>query len=44
MPRYKVNIRFGPWVPGEEFESEDELHAKMAAEGRYLKVVAEEES
>lgn len=33
MPRYRTNARFGPWRPGDEFESEDDLHASLAAEG-----------
>jgi hypothetical protein len=36
MPRYVVNVRFGPWERGDEFESEDEFHAALAAEGRLL--------
>jgi hypothetical protein len=36
MPRYRANVRFGPWRRGDEFESEDALHANMAVEGKLL--------
>jgi hypothetical protein len=33
MPRYRVAARFGPWKVGDEFESEDPAHARMAEGG-----------
>jgi hypothetical protein len=39
VPRYRVNAKFGPWERGDEFESEDEFHANVAAQGRLLTIV-----
>lgn len=36
MPRYRANAKFGPWLPGEEFESTDPFHAMLAEQGRLL--------
>lgn len=36
MPRFKVNVRFGPWRVGDVFESHDDYHALMAQDGHYL--------
>jgi hypothetical protein len=36
MPRYKVNMRFGPWRVGEEFDSNDERYAMLAEQGKLL--------
>lgn len=44
MERYRVLVPFGPWARGEEFESSDEAHERMAAEGRLLERVGEGES
>lgn len=33
MPRYRVLARFGPWNVGDEFESDDDVHAIYAANG-----------
>lgn len=38
MPRYVALIRFGPWDRGDEFESVDPLHARMAEKGRLREV------
>jgi hypothetical protein len=43
MPRYRANVRFGSWKAGDEFESEDQLHADMAANGNLLSEVAQGE-
>lgn len=41
MRRYKANVKFGPWRPGDEFESADPLHAALA-QGAALDDVTEE--
>lgn len=38
LTRYRVNVPFGPWARGEEFESADPLHAALAEQGRVLEV------
>jgi hypothetical protein len=39
VPRYRANLRFGPWNRGDVFESTDPMHARMAQEGRLLEEV-----
>jgi hypothetical protein len=34
MPRYRANVRFGPWKIREEFESTDPYHAMLAENGK----------
>jgi hypothetical protein len=37
--RYRALVRFGPWERGDEFESGDPYHARLAAQGRVLMAV-----
>jgi hypothetical protein len=37
--RYRALVRFGPWERGDEFESGDPYHARLAAQGRVLAAV-----
>jgi hypothetical protein len=39
--RYRALVRFGPWERGDEFESGDPYHARLAAQGRVLAAVDE---
>lgn len=41
MPRYRANIRFGPWEMGDEFESEDPFHEALATKGKLLTIIDE---
>jgi len=43
MPRYRANVRFSSWKAGDEFESDDQLHADMAANGNLLSEVTQSE-
>jgi hypothetical protein len=42
MPRYKANAKFGPWLPGDVFESEDPFHAELAKASGVLTAVETE--
>jgi hypothetical protein len=43
VPRYRVNARVGPWQVGDELESTDELHARLA-EGGTFSVIEDEDT
>ncbi len=43
MRAYKANCKVGPWSTGDIFESNDERHAVLAAEGYLTDLSATEE-
>jgi hypothetical protein len=38
MPRFRANVKTGPWRPGDVFESTLERHEVLAAEGYLTKI------